>query len=454
MGLIKATKDAIGGLLADQWREFFYCTSLSSDVLMAKGEKQINQGRNSNVKGNDNLISNGSVISVNEGQCMIIVDQGKVVDFCADAGEFVYDASTEPSLFYGSLGQNIGNTFKTLGKRISFGGNTGKDQRVYYFNVKEIMNNLYGTATPIPFRVLDRNTGLDLDTAVKCNGRYSFRIVDPILFYTNVCGNVVEEYKRTELITTLKDELLTAMQPALAQIAAQGIRPYELAAHAEAVRDALKEELSAQWLEIRGIEMVNMTINSSIPEEDKERINKWQDTAMLRNGAMASARQTEAFSKAIENMGNGGGAGEGNANAMNGAMGMMAMGMMQNMMNGAGGFGMNQQMNQQQMQQPEMKPASTVAEGAVLGWTCSCGKSDNRGKFCMECGLPKPALDGWTCSCGHVNQGKFCVECGKKKPEGAPLYRCDKCGWEPEDSTNPPKFCPECGDAFDDKDIR
>lgn len=450
MGLIKATKDAIGGLLADQWREFFYCTSLSSDVLMAKGEKQINQGRNSNVKGNDNLISNGSVISVNEGQCMIIVDQGKVVDFCADAGEFVYDASTEPSLFYGSLGQNIGNTFRTLGKRISFGGNTGKDQRVYYFNVKEIMNNLYGTATPIPFRVLDRNTGFDLDTAVKCNGRYSFRIVDPILFYTNVCGNVAEEYKRTELITTLKDELLTAMQPALAQIAAQGIRPYELAAHAEAVRDALKEELSAQWLEIRGIEMVNMTINSSIPEEDKERINKWQDTAMLRNGAMASARQTEAFSKAIENMGNAGGEGEGNANAMNGAMGMMAMGMMQNMMNGAGGFGMNQQ----QMQQPEMKPASTVAEGAVLGWTCSCGKSDNRGKFCMECGLPKPALDGWTCSCGHVNQGKFCVECGKKKPEGAPLYRCDKCGWEPEDPTNPPKFCPECGDAFDDKDIR
>lgn len=453
MGLIKATKDAIGGLLADQWREFFYCTSLSSDVLMAKGEKQINQGRNSNVKGNDNLITNGSVISVNEGQCMIIVDQGKVVDFCADAGEFVYDTSTEPSLFYGSLGRNIGDTFKTLGKRISFGGNTGKDQRVYYFNVKEIMNNLYGTATPIPFRVLDRNTGFDLDTAVKCNGRYSFKIVDPILFYTNVCGNVAEEYRRTELITTLKDELLTAMQPALAQIAAQGIRPYELAAHAEAVRDALKEELSAQWSEIRGIEMVNMTINSSIPEEDRERINKWQDTAMLRNGAMASARQTEAFSKAIENMGNGGGEGEGNANAMNGAMGMMAMGMMQNMMNGAGGFGMNQQMNQQ-MQQPEMKPASTVAEGAVLGWTCSCGKSDNRGKFCMECGLPKPALDGWTCSCGHVNQGKFCVECGKKKPEGAPLYRCDKCGWEPEDPANPPKFCPECGDVFDDKDIK
>ena len=458
MGLIKAAKDAIGGMMADQWREYFYCTSLSSDVLMVKGEKQVTAGRNSNTKGNDNIISNGSIISVNEGQCMIIVDQGKIADFCAEAGEFVYDASTEPSLLYGSLGQNLKNTFLQIGRRFTFGGNTAKDQRVYYFNVKEVMNNLYGTATPIPFRVYDKNTGFDFDTTVKCNGRYSFKITDPLLFYTNVCGNVADEYRRSELTTMMKDELLTAMQPALAKIAVQGVRPYELSGHAELVRDALMAELSEQWTAIRGIEMVSMTINSDIPKEDRERLTKWQDTAMLRNGAMASARQTEAFSKAIENMGNGGGQG-GEASAMNGAMGMMAMGMMQNMMNG--GFGMNNQMNQQQaqqtanqqMQQP-LRPASTVAEGAVLGWTCSCGKTDNRGKFCMECGLPKPALDGWTCSCGHVNQGKFCPECGKKKPEGAPLYKCDKCGWEPEDPTNPPKFCPECGDVFDDSDIR
>ena len=463
MGLFRAAKDALGGLLADQWREYFYCTSLSSDVLMAKGEKKFTEGRNSNTKGNDNIISNGSIISVNEGQFMVIVDQGKIADFCAEAGEFVYDASTEPTMLYGKFGENIVNSFKTFGQRFTFGGNTAKDQRVYYFNTKEILNNLYGTATPIPFRVVDRNTGFDFDTTVKCNGRYSFRIVDPILFYKNVCGNVEGEYRRTELITTMKDELLTALQPALATIAAQGIRPYELAGHAEAVRDALKPELSAQWVEFRGIEMVNMTINSSIPDEDRERLNKWQDTAMLRNSAMASARTTEAFSKAIENMGNGSGEnGEGNANAMNGAMGMMALGMMSNMMNG--GFGMPQ-MNQQGMQQgmagmqlaqqmPEMKPASTVEEGAILGWNCSCGKVDNRGKFCIECGLPKPALDGWTCACGHVNQGKFCPECGRKKPEGAPLYRCDKCGWEPEDPSNPPKFCPECGDIFDDNDVK
>lgn len=466
MGFIKAAKDALGGLLADQWREYFYCTSLSSDVLMAKGEKKVTEGRNSNTKGIDNIISNGSIVAVNEGQCMIIVDQGKIADFCAEAGEFVYDASSEPSLLYGSLGENIMKSFSQFGKRFTFGGNTAKDQRVYYFNIKEILNNLYGTATPIPFRVLDKNTGFDFDTTVKCNGRYSFKIADPLLFYINVCGNVEDEYRRTELNSTMKDELLTAMQPALAKIAALGIRPYELSAHAEAVRDALKEELSELWTELRGIEMVNMTINSDIPKEDRDRLTKWQDTAMLRNGAMASARNVEAYTKALENMGNGGKDG-GNVSSMDGAMSMMAMGMMQNMMGGGNmmagnnmmGMGQQQmQQNPQQMQQaPQMQAPVTpapAAGGAVLGWTCSCGKSDNRGKFCMECGQPKPEAAGWTCSCGHVNQGKFCPECGSPKPAGAPLYKCDKCGWEPEDPANPPKFCPECGDAFDANDIK
>ena len=244
MGLIKAAKDALGGLLADQWREYFYCTSLSSDVLMVKGEKQITQGRNSNTKGNDNIISNGSIVAVNEGQCMLIVDQGKITEFCAEAGEFIYDSSSEPSLLYGKLGENIKNSFATFGKRFTFGGNTAKDQRVYFVNTKEVMNNLFGTPNPIPFRVYDQNTGFDLDTTVKCNGQYTFKIVDPILFYTNVCANVADEYRKSELTTQMKGELTTAMQPAMASIAAQGIRPYELSGHAEAVVEALQKELS------------------------------------------------------------------------------------------------------------------------------------------------------------------------------------------------------------------
>ena len=449
MGLIKAAKDALGGLMADQWREYFYCTSLSSDLLMVKGEKQVTQGRNSNTKGNDNIISNGSIISVNVGQCMIIVDQGKIAEFCAEPGEFVYDTSSEPSLLYGNLGENIKNTFRQFGRRFTFGGNTAKDQRVYYINTKEIINNLYGTPNPIPFHLVSKNTGFELETTIKCNGQYTFKIVDPILFYTNLAGNVAENYnKNDQLLGIMKAELLTKLPIALSQIAAEGVLPYQVPSHLDELTQYLKEELTAQWTELRGIEVVSMTMSAPIvPQEDLDKINKWNDTLVLTNANMAAARQTEAYTKALENMGNGGGNGEGgNTSAMSGAMGMMGMAMMQNMMNnGMGGmFGVSQP--------AQMKPASTVAEGAVLGWTCSCGRGDNRGKFCQECGLPKPALDGWTCSCGHVNQGKFCQECGRRKPEGAPMYRCDKCGWEPEDPANPPKFCPECGDIFDDND--
>lgn len=460
MGLIKAAKDAISTMLADQWREYFYCDSLSNDVLMVKGQKRITEGRNSNTKGVDNIITNGSVIAVNEGQCMIIVDQGGILDVCAEAGEFVFDHSSEPSIFYGGLGEGIKQSFANIGRRFTFGGNTAKDQRVYFFNTKEIMNNLFGTPSPIPFRVLDRNTGYDFDTAVKVNGQYSFKIVDPILFYTNVCANVTDSYKKTDLLTTLKSELLTALQPALAKISAQGVRPYEIPGFSADICKYLAEELTEQWTELRGLEMVKMTINSAdMPAEDRQRFQKWQDTAMLRSADMQAARQSEAMATMIENTNLSGGKGSGGGSAMEGAMNMMAMGMMGNMMGGGNGFGNMMGGNQQQasMQQTAAQQAgprmqAPNAGAAVLGWTCQCGRGDNRGKFCTECGLPKPSGAGWTCSCGVVNQGKFCTECGSRKPEGAPLYKCDKCGWEPEDPAHPPKFCPECGDVFDESD--
>ena len=423
MGLIKAAKDALGSVLADQWREYFYCDSISNDILMVKGQKRVNEGRNSNTKGSDNIISNGSIVAVNEGQCMIIVDQGGIVDVCADAGEFIYDNSTEPSLFYGNLGDSIKNSFSTLGRRFTFGGNTAKDQRVYFFNTKEILNNLFGTPTPIPFRVLDKNTGFDFDTAVKVNGQYTFKIVDPILFYTNVCANVTDSYKKADLLTTQKSELLTALQPALAKISVQGVRPYEIPGFSEELCNILSDALTEKWTELRGIQMISMTINSAdMPAEDRARFQKWQETAMLRGADMQNARKTEAFSTMMENMGNGNGNGGGDA--MSGAMGMMAMGMMNNMM-GGNAFGANNmaQQNNAQQQMPQMQNPGAAA----------------------------PIL-GWTCSCGTVNQGKFCSNCGAKRPEGAPIYKCDKCGWEPEDPAHPPKFCPECGDVFDDND--
>lgn len=457
MGLIRLAKigaDAIGSTLGDQWLEYFYCDSIDSDTLMVKGQKKVNDGHNYNTKGmQDNIISNGSVIAVNEGQCMMIVDNGKIVDICAEAGEFKYDNSTEPSIFAGNFLQSLGQTAVTAWRRFTFGGNAGKDQRVYYFNTKEIMNNLYGTATPIPFRVVDNKIGLDLDTELKCNGKYSFHIADPVVFYTKVCGNVKDSYNKTELTSFMKDEMITALQPALGELSAQGIRYSELPRSTKELVNALNTELSEQWMAARGIEMVSITFNPSLPKDVSEMIRARQNEAVYKDPNMAAAgiaaAQMEAMKSAASNTSTG---------PMMAFAGMN-MAQMAGGMNAGNLFAMGQQ--QQQASPAQTAPAQAAptapAGGAaepILGWTCSCGKADNRGKFCVECGSPKPAEAGWTCSCGQVNQGKFCCNCGKKKPEGAPLYKCDKCGWEPEDPTHPPKFCPECGDVFDENDIQ
>jgi membrane protease subunit (stomatin/prohibitin family) len=242
---------AVGGVLADSWREYFYCNSLDANTLVAKGHKRTSaQGRSSNTLGEDNIISDGSVIAVNEGQYMIIVEQGAVVEACGEPGEFVFDSSTEPSLFFdegGSLGERIRASFERVGTRFSFGGDTGKDQRVYFFNAKEIVGNKYGTAAPVPFRVVDNNIGLDVDISVRCNGEYSYRIVDPLMFYKNVCGNVEQPYTRDKIDSQLKIELLTALQPAFARISAMGVRYSAVPAHTKELAQALNEELSQSW---------------------------------------------------------------------------------------------------------------------------------------------------------------------------------------------------------------
>lgn len=446
MGLIKAISGAIRGVTADQWKEYFYCDALDSNVLVTKGRKRTSSKFGSGNKGNDNLITNGSVIAVNEGQCMIIVDQGKVVEFSAEAGEFMYDTSSEPSLLHGDLGENIGKTFSQIGKRFTFGGDTGKDQRVYFFNTKEIMKNLYGTAQPVPFRVVDANIGLDVDISVRCNGEYSYQIFDPILFYTNVCGNVADEFTKDEIAGILKTELMTALQPAFAQISAMGIRYSAVPAHTKELADALNQELSEKWGRLRGIRIVSFGINTiKASEEDEAMIKELQKTAVLRNPNMAAATLVNAQAEAMK------------AAASNTSTGPMMAFAGMNAVNTAGGMDANSlfAMGQQQAAPAPTAPTPVTSQPTppADSWTCSCG-TKNTGKFCVECGTPKPApIQGWICSCGTVNQGKFCQECGAKKPVGAPLYKCDKCGWRPEDPKNPPKFCPECGDIFDENDI-
>ena len=444
MGLIKAIGGAVGGVLADQWKEYFYCDALPSDVLARKGEKRTS-GRSSNTKGEENIISNGSVIAVADGQCMCIVEQGKVVDICAEPGEYTYDMSTEPSIFAGKLGTSIVETFKTIGKRFTFGGDTAKDQRVYYFNTKELIGNKYGTPSPVPFRVVDERAGIDIDIAIRCFGEYSYKLSDPILFYTNVCGNVAYEYNRSEIESQLKTELLTALQPAFAKISAMGIRYSALPGCTSEMADALNEVLSEKWRGLRGIEIVSFGVSSvKADEEDEKMIKEMQRNAAFMDPTRAAAHLVGAQAAAMQSAASNQGAGA--------AMAFMGM----NMAQGAGGFNTQNlyAMGQQQAaQQPTPAPAPVQAAPAAEGWKCACGAT-NTGKFCVECGAPKPAADGWTCSCGAVNKGKFCPNCGAKKPADAPLYRCDKCGWEPEDPKNPPKFCPQCGDKFTEEDIK
>lgn len=463
MGLIKAGIGALGGTLADQWKEFFYCDAIEKDVMVVKGTKRVGS-RSSNTKGNDNVISNGSGIAVADGQCMIIVEQGKIVEVCAEPGEFTYDASTEPSIFSGNLGDSIKESFKTLGKRFTYGGDTGKDQRVYYFNTKELVGNMFGTPNPVPFRVVDKNIGLDIDISVRCNGTYSYKISDPVLFYTNVCGNVDQVYAREEIDSQLKSEFLNALQPAFAKISDMGIRYSALPGHTMELSDAMNDVLTEKWGNLRGLSVVSVAINSiTAPKEDEDMIKQLQRSAVMRDPTMAAATLVGAQAQAMQD------AAKNEAGAMTGFMGV-GMAMNTGGMNAQNLFAMGQQQAAQQAPQqggwncscgnvvsgnfcPNCGAKKPQPQPAADSWKCSCGATAS-GKFCPECGTQKPASDGWNCSCGAVNKGKFCQNCGSQKPAGAPLYQCDKCGWNPPDPHNPPKFCPECGDIFDANDAK
>ena len=421
MGLIRAGAGALGGTMADQWKEFFYCDAIDKNTLVVKGAKRTSS-RSSNTRGNDNIISSGSGIAVADGQCMIIVEQGKVVEVCAEPGQFTYDASTEPSIFSGSLGQAILDTFKTIGKRFTFGGEPPKDQRVYYFNTKELIGNKYGTASPVPFRVVDQRAAIDIDVGIRCSGEYSYHIANPLLFYTNVCGNVSEDYDRSNLDSQLKTELLTALQPAFAKISEMGIRYSALPGHTVELADALNEALSAKWRDLRGIEVVSFGVSSvTANEEDEKMIKEMQRNAAFMDPTRAAAHLAGATGDAMKTA----------AANPNGAVGaFMGMGM-------AGGMA-GAQMGTLYQQGAQQQAAQAQAAPAAAGWTCACGQAGNTGKFCANCGKPAPApANEWTCECGAKNTGKFCSNCGKPAPAGE--WTCD-CG-----TVNKGKFCSNCG---------
>lgn len=436
MGLIKAGIGALGGTLADQWKEFFYCESLPNNVLMRKGEKRVS-GRSSNTKASDNVISNGSGVAVADGQAMIIVENGKIVEFCAEPGEFTYRTDLEPSIFTGKLGDSIKATFKELGKRFTYGGEAAKDQRVYYFNTKEILDNKFGTANPIIFEVVNKRINMSRTVQIRCNGVYTYVISDPIKFYTRLCGNVDYEFTRDQIDGQLKVEFVDALQPALGALAEQELRPAQIPAKANELKTAMNDALRQEWIENRGISVGKIALNPiTLTDEDMKKINEMEDAASVgSNPFMMAGRMTNATADAMQT------AAGNSAGAMTGFMGMGMVGM-----GGQGGFGAAQNlynMGAQQQQQAQMQQAQmqqTQQQPQAGGWTCpTCGKSVI-GNFCQECGTRKPApASGWTCTqCGQAVTGNFCPNCGTKKP--AADWICPNCG-----KTVTGNFCPDCG---------
>ena len=436
MGLIKAGIGALGGTLADQWKEFFYCESLPNNVLMRKGEKRVS-GRSSNTKASDNVISNGSGVAVADGQAMIIVENGKIVEFCAEPGEFTYRTDLEPSIFTGKLGDSIKATFKELGKRFTYGGEAAKDQRVYYFNTKEILDNKFGTANPIIFEVVNKRINMSRTVQIRCNGVYTYVISDPIKFYTRLCGNVDYEFTRDQIDGQLKVEFVDALQPALGALAEQELRPAQIPAKANELKTAMNDALRQEWIENRGISVGKIALNPiTLTDDDMKKINEMEDAASVgSNPFMMAGRMTNATADAMQT------AAGNSAGAMTGFMGMGMVGM-----GGQGGFGAAQNlynMGAQQQQQAQMQQAQmqqTQQQPQAGGWTCpTCGKSVI-GNFCQECGTKKPApASGWTCTqCGQAVTGNFCPNCGTKKP--AADWICPNCG-----KTVTGNFCPDCG---------
>lgn len=392
MGLISAAAGAIGSTLRDQWKEFFYCDALPANTIASKAQKKTKGFLNRN---DDNIISDGSLIAVADGQCMIIVEQGQVVEICAEPGEYRYDNSIAPSLFAGDLSKSISNTIEEIGKRFSFGGKPAADQRVYFFNTKELTGNKFGTASPVPFRVIDNRAGIDIDIGIRCFGEYSFRITNPIQFYTNNAGNFSDVYTTEMLSSQMRSELLSALQPAFAKISVDGIRYSQLPAHTTELCAALKEQLSDKWTKERGIEIESIAISSvTANPEDEQMLKEMQKNAAYTNPNLAAATlvgaQAEAMKTAAGNA----------AGAMNGFMGM-------NFAQNAGGANI-----QNLYAAGQSQPAETPANG----WTCpKCGTT-NTGKFCSNCGSEKPAGEWFCPQCGTKNSGNFCSNCGTKKP--------------------------------------
>jgi len=435
MGLIKAAVNSIGGTLADQWLEMIEPDGMDDQTVMAGGVTvRKDDRRNSNRKGTAQTISNGSVIQVYPNQFMMLVDGGKIVDYTAEEGYYTVNNSSMPSLFTGSFGDALKDSFE----RFKFSGTTPKSQKVYYINLQEIKGIKFGTRTPINYFDNFYNAELFL----RAHGTYSVKITDPIRFFAEAIPRNKELVRFTDINEQYMAEFLEALQSSINQMSAEGVRISHVPSKGRELSKYMATTLDEEWNQMRGMEIQAVGIASiSYDEQSTKLINMRNQGAMLGDPSVREGYIQGSVARGLE------AAGSNSAGAMAGFMGV-GMGMQ-----GTGGFMQTaSSSNQQQMQNQQTPNQKQTSDPADAGWTCECGAGNVRA-FCAECGQPKPEVSGsWICECGAQNKGKFCIECGK--PASAKKsYRCDKCGWKLDEEAVLPKFCPECGDPVDDKDI-
>ena len=422
MGLIKAAAGAIGGQLADSWLDYIQAAEMGPTTIMCRGV-QVNNKRSSNKKGNENVISNGSKIVVGPNQMMFLVEDGKIIDYTAEAGYYEVFMSSAPSLFNGQFGDTLKDTFQ----RFKFGGQPSSAQQVYFVNLAEIRGIKFGTRNALQYFDNFYNSELFL----RCHGTYSVKVSDPLKFYMECSLRNNERVNFEDISEQFNNEFLNALTSSINQMSVDGVRISTLPSQGMKLAEYMGDVLDEDWKNVRGIEIASVGIASiSYDEESKKLINMRNQGAMLSDPTVREGFVQGSIARGMEAAG---------SNSAGAAQAFMGMGMG---MQSAGGFmagASAANMAQMQMQQQAAQQNQQAAAPAN-GWTCSCGQTNNTCNFCTNCGGKKPAPAGeWKCSCGAVNTGNFSTNCGGKKPEANGEWKCS-CG-----TVNKGNFCTNCG---------
>lgn len=395
MGLVRAFTNSAFSYINDMWEDYIYCDSLDNDTLLQKGHAKKSPGAGS--LADDIVITQNSKIAVNAGQMLLVVEDGKIIDFTAEPGGYEYDSSTEPSVFCGSFGDALKISFEQMRARFAFGGRAGKDQRAYFVNIKEILGVRFGFGN-VPYR----DSEFNLTITLQGFGTFSFRIVDPIVFYDNISGNVKDKYLRSTLEPQIKAELQDALLPALGDMARAGVVYDEIPSNTDGLKDILVQKTHKKWNETRGIELVSIAISRIIPDEESvDKIRDLQESKVYSgNKAMLGARIGAAQANAMES------AAENTAGAAAGFMGV-------NMAQYLGGVNVAELMSE-------------------AGGKKAAVAADNE--------------DAWVCECGMANTMRFCPSCGKPKPGAG---KCPKCNFIYPKEMQGMRFCPNCGNSME-----